>query len=536
MAESPKDGEEPFEGLPQGDPKDETSGGKASKQSPSKKPPSGGKGSDAAEAESGKPKGDRKPRWWHDRRKLGAVIAAILILGGIGVAIAYNQLKRPDDVHNTDVPFKPPPKPPKPVVKTTDWPMFGFDRARTRFLPAKGIKPPFKKLWKYGDRPLIEFPPIVVKNRLYFVDNNGHAVSLNSNTGKIQWKRRIATLNAASFAYSKGRLFITNLEPGQAIALNAKNGKTIWKKALPGRSESSPLVIGNTVYFGCECGQLFAVSARNGNTRWATTLGGAIKAAPAYDKGVLFVGDYGGVMSAVKAKTGQIKWQSDSLGGGLGSVGAFYAPPAVAFGRVYSGNNDSRVYSFDEKTGELAWSYSTGSYVYSGTAVADTKHIGPTVYVGSIDQSIYALNAENGSLRWQRSAGGPGIGSLSIIGNIVYIATFEGTTISGFSLKSGKRVFRYPTGAYFPAISDGRRLYIVGYSSIHALQPVKKGAAKGGNGKSKNGGSKGGQGGKPAARGGQKGAAGSQKELYGPPREGPPPPIPPPGRPGLASA
>ncbi len=480
MADSPKDGEEPFEGLPQGSPKDKRSKGKgksskddsSEKKAPAKKEPSKKKGPPEKEG-SGK---DARKRWWHDRRKLAAVIVAVLLIGGAGVAIAYNKLKRPDDVHNADVPFKPPPKPPKPVVKTTNWPMFGFDRARTRNLPAKGIKPPYRKVWKYGDGPLIEFPPIVVDHSLYFVDNNGFAIALDSKTGKIEWKRRIARLNAASFAYSKGRLFITNLEPGQVLALNPKNGKTIWKKSLPGRSESSPLVVGNTVYFGCENGQLFAVSARNGNTRWATTLSGAIKAAPAYDKGILFVGDYGGVMSAVHASNGKIKWQSDSLGGDLGSVGAFYATPAVAFGRVYSGNNDSRVYSFDEKTGELAWSYSTGSYVYSGTAVAATKHTGPTVYVGSIDQSVYAINAKTGSLRWQESAGGPVIGSLSIIGNIVYVATFEGTTITGFDLKTGKRVFRYPTGAYFPAISDGKRLYIVGYSSIHALEPVKKGA------------------------------------------------------------
>ena len=37
-------------------------------------------------AESPKEEGDRKQRWWHDRRKLGAVIAAVVVLGGIGIA------------------------------------------------------------------------------------------------------------------------------------------------------------------------------------------------------------------------------------------------------------------------------------------------------------------------------------------------------------------------------------------------------------------------------------------------------------------
>jgi hypothetical protein len=40
-------------------------------------------------------------------------------------------------------------------------------------------------------------------------------------------------------------------------------------------------------------------------------------------------------------------------------------------------------------------------------------------------------------------------------------------------MKTGRRVFSYPRGTYTPAISDGRRLYLVGYSSISALQPYK---------------------------------------------------------------
>jgi outer membrane protein assembly factor BamB len=433
-----------------------------------------------------------KPRWWKDRRKLAAALAgAALVIGG-GIVLAYELLKRPEDVSNPDVPFVQE-KPPKPVVKTTNWPMFGYDRARTRWLRANRVKPPFKRIWKYGDKPLLEFPPIFVGGRLYFVNNNGFAYSLDADTGKILWERRIATKNASSPAYARGRLFIVNLEPGQVLALDPKTGKTIWKRSLPGRSESSPLVIGRKVIFGCENGQLFALNTRNGKTKWTAELNGAVKAAPAYRNGILFVGDYGGTMSAVRARNGEIKWQSDALGPGFGRAGPFYATPAIGYGRVFSGNNDSRVYSFDQDTGELAWTYSTGSYVYSGTAIADTQAAPPTVYVGSIDGNIYALDAKSGEPRWTHSAGGPVIGSLSIIGNIVYVATFEGTTTRGFKLASGRKVFSFHTGAYMPVISDGRRLYLTGYSSISALVPVRKGKPKDGAKQGKRG-SRGGQG------------------------------------------
>ena len=82
-------------------------------------------------------------------------------------------------------------------------------------------------------------------------------------------------------------------------------------------------------------------------------------------------------------------------------------------------------------------------------------------------------------MRWSHSAGGQVVGSLSAIGDIVYVAEFTNNTTSGFMMKSGRKVFSYPRGTYSPVISDGRRIYLTGYSSITALQPYKYKAAVG---------------------------------------------------------
>jgi outer membrane protein assembly factor BamB len=404
-----------------------------------------------------------------------ALLAAALIFSA--AAVGYELLKRPADVHNPDATFVPqkPAAAPK-QAKTVNWPMYGLNPARTRYLPAKGIKPPFRKLWRYKDKPLLEFPPIYVGGKLYFVNNNGFAYALDADTGKVLWERRIGALNASSPTYYRHRLYIVNLVPGHIVKLDARTGKTIWKKELPGRAESSPVVVDRTIYFGCEDGGLYALSTLSGSVRWVAQLGGPIKAAPAYYGGRLYVGDYGGYMNAVDAKNGRVVWQSGSLGPGFGASGQFYSTPAVAFGRVYSGNNDGRVYSFDISDGELAWSYSTGGYAYSGPTVASTQHSPPSVFIGSFDGNVYALDAKDGSVRWSRSAGGQVIGSLSAVGDIVYAAEFSDGSTSGFMMRSGKRVFQYPYGTYTPVISDGRRLYLTGYSSITALEPFKPGA------------------------------------------------------------
>jgi outer membrane protein assembly factor BamB len=420
-------------------------------------------------------------RLWREHRRWALALIALVAIGIAAVIVGYEALKRPADVHNeTAIRHFTPEKvkePPPPVrhgeaPRTVNWPMYGLDPQRSRYLPARGIKPPFRKLWRYTERPLLEFPPIYVGGTLYAVNNSGFAFALDAKTGEKLWEHRIGRLNASSPTYYKHRLYIVNLVPGHIVKLDAKTGKTIWKKSLPGRAESSPVVIDRSVYFGCEDGKLYSVSTVNGNVRWATQLGGPVKAAPAYKDGKLFVGDYGGYMNAVDAKTGKLVWQTGSLGTGIGG-GAFYSTPAVAFGRVYAGNNDDRVYSFDTGTGELAWTYSTGGYAYSAPTVASTKHSPPTVYIGSFDGNVYALNAKDGTVRWQRSTGGQVVGSLSAIGEIVYVAEFTHQTTSGFMMHSGRRVFRYPKGTYTPVISDGRDLYLTGYSSITALEPIR---------------------------------------------------------------
>ena len=56
---------------------------------------------------------------------------------------------------------------------------------------------------------------------------------------------------------------------------------------------------------------------------------------------------------------GKILWKAKAQPR-FGSAGNFYATPAVAYGRVYIGATDGKVYSFGASSGKLRWSQSTG--------------------------------------------------------------------------------------------------------------------------------------------------------------------------------
>src|ERR1700752_873576 len=115
-------------------------------------------------------------RTWSVRRRLGGAGGAGLVAVGGVALVAYLVLKRPDDVSNPGASFAEQ----KKVVKTVDWPLYGPDRERTRYLPAKHLDPPFgSSLWSFQAGKLLEFQPIVVKSRIYFMDKDGMFYALD---------------------------------------------------------------------------------------------------------------------------------------------------------------------------------------------------------------------------------------------------------------------------------------------------------------------------------------------------------------------
>src|SRR3954468_24048575 len=407
---------------------------------------------------------------WTDHR--WATLGTAALIGAIVVAgVGYLVLKRPSDKSCPDPCTIETTTDKGPVTKIVDWPFYGRDKERTRYLDAPHVKPPFTTKWRFKGRRLLEYSPIAVGGAIYGMNNNGLAFAVKKRSGKARWTRQIASRNASAPAYGDKALFISNLEPGQVISISTKKGATLWRRSLPGRTESSPVVVGNMVIAGCECGNLYAFDAMTGKTLWQTNLGGQIKAAPAVSDGVAYVGDYSGTMSAVRISNGDIKWQSDSQGTGV-SAGSFYGTAAVAFGRVYAGSKDGRIYSFNRETGDVIWSHTIGGEVYAGAAAAATPDSPPSVYFGTYGGSrFYALDARNGNERWSADVGGSVIGAASVIGNIVYVANLNTTETDGFNVANGNKVWTFKDGAYNPVISDGRNIYLTGYKTLYALKP-----------------------------------------------------------------
>ena len=422
---------------------------------------------------------------------------AVLLLA-LGGTVAFVLLHSPGNVSHPNLQFTAPtttptaPHKPQPVINNFEWPRYGFDAGRTRNFPAgAALDPPFRRGWTFDDHALLEFPPVIYQNTLYFVDDNGWAKAIDRRTGLLKWLRHVGTLAAASPAIGvhEQMIFVPLLSTnpgagqnpgnGRIVGLLQRNGKVVWSRPVPAGSETSPMVYGRTLYYGDLSGNVYALRARDGHELWSYHASGAVKGGPALWNGVLYFGDYAGKAYALNAATGRQIWAVTTNGAhfGFGS-GQFYSSPAVAFGRVYMGNTDGRVYSFAAGTGQLAWATATSAYVYASPAVAEIPGLGPTVYAGSYDGNFYAFDARSGRIRWTHSAGGKISGSATIIGDVVYFSDLGNRRDIGLDLRTGRAVYSLPDGAFNPAIADRDAVYMIGYGTIYQLLPVRPAGAR----------------------------------------------------------
>ncbi|HEY1853656.1 MAG TPA: PQQ-binding-like beta-propeller repeat protein [Solirubrobacterales bacterium] len=369
-----------------------------------------------------------------------------------------------------------------------DWPYFGRIPERTHYLPDDPIDqidldPPLKQTWSINTHALIEFPPAFHRGVAYLINKYGNGKAVRLADRKVLWELKLDPSNKGKTpvdvtgpVYAAGKVFGAFLD-GYLAAGDAATGKKVWVDDLHAHLEASPLVIEGLLYVGTDKHQLLAIDPENGKIAWTFQAPGAIKASPSYDDGVVFDADYESTMFALDAKTGKPLWRTNTSAVPPGGKGGFFSSPSIAYGRVYAGRDDGTVYAFDEKTGKVDWSFSTGGAVYGSPAVAQVPGTPPTVYVGSEDGTFYALDAKTGRPRWSYDVGGPIPGTATVIGHTVYTATFEPPKTVGLDAITHKKVFQINQGGYTPVVSDGKRLYLVGYYTLIGLEPTAKAKA-----------------------------------------------------------
>jgi outer membrane protein assembly factor BamB len=393
------------------------------------------------------------------------------------------------------------------------WPIWGFNTARTRVGPNDNVpnpNDPTNLLWKqaeivknaagettqFGD--LIEYPPSIADGKVFYCTNGGgqggQVICRDLFTGEEKWRYKIPAKQGGQFAaepaVSGGVVYVGTMGPHvgrgdpnykpQLLALNADttkpDGELLWFYTTGRAVESSPLILGNRLYFSTQAGMLYCFSTSPTAPHqplWKPfNLHGKTTSSPAYDQyGRIISSTYTGLVWAVDYRTGKKLWMTDVPG----SNAQFYGTPAIYGSRVIVASKaNGKIYCLDNRTGKVLWSYATGQGLYASPAVWNN-----TIYIGSKTGCLWAVNVITGKLLWPRSTvlgsryPGAIFGSASVLNGTVYfssrVSRGKGITYA-INGHTGKQKWQFPDGYYSPVTATSSVALITGHHTIYAFK------------------------------------------------------------------
>jgi outer membrane protein assembly factor BamB len=297
-----------------------------------------------------------------------------------------------------------------PAGDGADWPMPGFDAARSAHNP-EGSGPPAPSGGRWTAAVGDKAPPPVVESGAVYVVPDGlvedtsdpefeerTVVALSLETGELAWRGQDAT-HAVSVA--DGRVYGS----GDALfALAAATGRERWSVDLPVDAATPPTVANGQVYVADDGGTVRAYGAEDGDEGWTAAVGEVRAPLAAGDDAVYAVAD--GTVTALAADAGDTRWETTlegADGGAQVGEGTVYVPVAGEAVALSAGDGSERWRVDASTTGAVG-------------AVGDG-----TVYLPD-DDSVLAVAAGDGSVRW-RAALDSFTEVRALVGDRVYAAS-----------------------------------------------------------------------------------------------------------------
>jgi outer membrane protein assembly factor BamB len=237
-----------------------------------------------------------------------------------------------------------------------------------------------------------------------------------------------------------------------------------WKFKTGKGVASSPIIVGDAVYFGSKDGYFYALDKKTGKELWKYETGNPILCqATSLDNAIFFASKE--VYYAVDAQTGAEIWKYD-----LKPADNFYlrkddwdyhdGSPVVYDNVVYFGSSTGRMLGFDVATGELVWDFTApGNRGVRSTPVFQDG----IIFYGDWGGEYKAVNLETKEIVWKRDFYVAFQNSAAIKDDVIIIAG-RNRTISALDIKTGETKWEYkdPSDSWITGdpVIDGDTVYI----------------------------------------------------------------------------
>lgn len=198
-----------------------------------------------------------------------------------------------------------------------------------------------REVWKKDVGGRIVSTPAYYKNRVIVGAYGGNVVALGAENGKEKWSFDVGEDVLSSPAVARNKVVITG-EDEVSYFLDADTGEKFGEFETEQNDQyrlaSSPSIKGNVAFIGKEDFYLYAVSLESAKQQWKKHLGGDVDSSPAILGDTVYAGDWdNGNVVALERTSGEEKWSyklDDEL----------ITSPVVSNGRLFISDNSGTVY------------------------------------------------------------------------------------------------------------------------------------------------------------------------------------------------
>ncbi len=289
--------------------------------------------------------------------------------------------------------------------------------------------------------------PAVADGRVFVQTRAGVLCAVSAATGVVEWRVPTGRILPLPWGHESGDYYtsspviaggmvIFGAGDGGVYALDGATGTRRWRAETGGRVRGTPAVADGTVFVGAYDGRVYAFALATGRQRWVYETQGttfnsgdwgfdrrSIQSSPAVVGGTVYVGARDGFLYALDAATGARRWRFDH------DVSWVITSPAVVDGTIYAGSSDGHFVQALDAGGREQWRAKVSSVVWSSPAVADS-----VVYFGDGAGALTAVDRRTGAVRWSFRTGSQIYSSPAVSGRYVVVGSTDGAV---YALRAG---------------------------------------------------------------------------------------------------
>ncbi|MDQ4122026.1 MAG: PQQ-binding-like beta-propeller repeat protein [Acidobacteriota bacterium] len=341
----------------------------------------------------------------------------------------------------------------------------------------------FQQCWKYETDKLTNIAPIVTSNSLIFSLSDATLLSVDSITGKVNWKAELGGEIVAP-PVSNGNVIISatrtvvdetrkDANSLTVRALTSNTGLTIWQKNFPTNGQVYLVLNGDKLFLAANQAEngviLTNLEIATGASHWSKNLSTTITTKIYHAETQIYFGTKDNSIYSIRSSDGEslkqykIKYQAQNN-------------LVMTNGIIFFGDSRGRITALRENDSHQLWSLRTGG------AVQDILPTPRGLLVTSLDNFVYLHEYSDGERQWRRRlAARPLSAELLNQETAILLANGESSAIV-LELKKGKILNQILLGennyaVASPKVTD-KFLFIPTFTGILCFAPDKLACGK----------------------------------------------------------